>query len=144
MEDARAESLSREITQAGIDAYAEVARDFNPIHVDPEYAAGTPFGGTIAHGFYIFSFGSVLLRKLFGKRWVEGGAIEVKFRRAVRPGDTITVTARPQGRVSRDGGLVLALSLVWQNQDGDTVIEGTAYVPEASEERPLREAGGCG
>lgn len=133
-EEACGESLRREVTQAGIDAYAEVAGDFNPIHVDPAYAAGTPFGGTIAHGFYIFGFGSVLLRQLFGKRWVEGGAIEVKFRRAARPGDTITVTARAEGRVVRDGGPCVAVAVVWENQEGDTVIEGTAYVPEATHE----------
>ncbi|MHB9150329.1 MAG: MaoC family dehydratase [Thermoleophilia bacterium] len=140
MGDAHANSLTRQITQAGIDAYAEVAGDFNPIHVDAEYAQGTPFGGTIAHGFYIFSFGSVLLRQHFGNRWVKGGSIEAKFRRAARPGDMITVTALPQGMISRGGRQCLALTMIWENQNGDTVIEGEAYVPEAPGEQPVEQA----
>ena len=38
------------IDQQRIDDYAAVTEDYNPIHVDAEYAAGTPFGTTIAHG----------------------------------------------------------------------------------------------
>lgn len=38
------------ITQERINSYAEAVRDFNPIHVDPEFAATTPYGRTIAHG----------------------------------------------------------------------------------------------
>ncbi len=36
--------------ESGIRRYAELTGDFNPIHVDPEFAATTPFGGVIAHG----------------------------------------------------------------------------------------------
>jgi acyl dehydratase len=39
------------VDQARIDAFAEVTEDRQFIHVDPEAAARTPFGGTIAHGF---------------------------------------------------------------------------------------------
>ncbi len=44
-----------EVTQAEIDAFAEVTGDHQWIHVDPERARETPFGGTIAHGFYVLS-----------------------------------------------------------------------------------------
>jgi acyl dehydratase len=40
-----------EITQERVDAFAEATGDHQYIHVDPELAAQTPFGGTIAHGF---------------------------------------------------------------------------------------------
>ena len=40
-----------EVTQAQIDEFADVTHDHQFIHVDPERAAATPFGGTIAHGF---------------------------------------------------------------------------------------------
>ena len=43
------------IDQARIDAFAEVTEDRQFIHVDPEAAARTPFGGTIAHGFLTLS-----------------------------------------------------------------------------------------
>jgi acyl dehydratase len=40
-----------EITQAQVDAFADLTGDHNFLHVDPAGAAETPFGGTIAHGF---------------------------------------------------------------------------------------------
>ena len=43
------------IDQAAIDAFADVTQDRQFIHVDPEAAAKTPFGGTIAHGFLTLS-----------------------------------------------------------------------------------------
>src|SRR5213592_4772372 len=46
-----------EVTQERIDAFAEATEDHQWIHVDPERAAETPFGGTIAHGLYTLSLG---------------------------------------------------------------------------------------
>ena len=43
------------IDQAMIDAFAETTLDRQFIHIDPERAAATPFGGTIAHGFLLLS-----------------------------------------------------------------------------------------
>ena len=43
------------VDQARIDAFAEATEDRQFIHVDPEAAAQTPFGGTIAHGFLSLS-----------------------------------------------------------------------------------------
>src|SRR4029450_884910 len=40
-----------ELSQAKVDAFAELTQDQNFVHVDPERASTTPFGGTIAHGF---------------------------------------------------------------------------------------------
>ncbi len=48
------------IDQARIDAFAEVTQDHQFIHVDPERAAETPFGGTIAHGFLTLSLLSAM------------------------------------------------------------------------------------
>ena len=44
-----------EITQERVNAFAEVTEDHQYIHVDPERAAKTPFGGTIAHGYLTLS-----------------------------------------------------------------------------------------
>ncbi len=46
-----------EVTQETIDQFAEVTGDHQWIHVDPERAAQTPFGGTIAHGLFTLSLG---------------------------------------------------------------------------------------
>ena len=44
-----------EITQERIDRFADATNDHQYIHVEPEKAAATPFGGTIAHGFLTLS-----------------------------------------------------------------------------------------
>ena len=49
------------IDQPLVDAFAEVTGDKQFIHVDPEAAAGAPFGGTIAHGFLTLSLLATLL-----------------------------------------------------------------------------------
>jgi len=49
-----------EITQARIDAFADCTEDWQFIHVDPDKARATPFGGTIAHGFLTLSLASAM------------------------------------------------------------------------------------
>jgi acyl dehydratase len=49
-----------EITQGRIDAFADCTEDRQFIHVDPEAARATPFGGTIAHGFLTLSLASAM------------------------------------------------------------------------------------
>ena len=49
-----------EITQAKIDAFADATEDWQFIHVDPEAAKASPFGGTIAHGFLTLSLMSAM------------------------------------------------------------------------------------
>ena len=49
-----------EVSQARIDAFADATEDWQFIHVDPEAARATPFGGTIAHGFLTLSLASAM------------------------------------------------------------------------------------
>lgn len=49
-----------EVRQDQIDAFADVTKDHQFIHVDPDKAADTPFGGTIAHGFLTLSLLSAM------------------------------------------------------------------------------------
>ena len=49
-----------DVTQTRIDAFADCTEDHQFIHVDPEAAKATPFGGTIAHGFLTLSFASAM------------------------------------------------------------------------------------
>lgn len=54
-----------EITQEKINAFADATEDFQWIHVDPERAKDTPFGGTIAHGLFTLSLGPKLSYEIF-------------------------------------------------------------------------------
>ncbi len=65
-----------EVTQESVDEFARVSGDDQWIHVDPERARQTPFGGTIAHGYYTLS-----LHPMFAKQLVsfEGFAFAVNY-----------------------------------------------------------------
>ena len=54
-----------EVTQERIDTFARAIEDFQWIHVDPERAKASPFGGTIAHGFLTLSLLSRLSEMTF-------------------------------------------------------------------------------
>lgn len=45
----------REITQEEVNRFADITGDHNPVHLDPVFAAKTPFGGTIVHGYFTLS-----------------------------------------------------------------------------------------
>lgn len=83
-----------EIDQKSIDAFADVTGDHQFIHVDPEAAARTPFGGTIAHGFLTLSLLSqmaahVMLRPEHIRMAVNYGFEKVRFIAPVRSGKRV-------------------------------------------------------
>ena len=95
------------IDQARIDAFAEVTEDLQFIHVDPEAAARTPFGGTVAHGFLTLSLLSrmaadAMLRPEAVKMGVNYGFDRVRFMAPVRSGKRVrgrfTLTAFEEKR----------------------------------------------
>ncbi len=59
----------KKITQEKINRYAEAGGDGNPLHTDPEFAARTMFGGTIAHGMLVLAYLSEMLTAAFGPAW---------------------------------------------------------------------------
>lgn len=82
------------IDQARIDAFADVTEDHQFIHIDPEAAAKTPFGGTIAHGFLTLSLLSrmaadAMLRPDGIKMGVNYGFEKVRFLAPVRSGKRV-------------------------------------------------------
>jgi len=85
-----------EITQDRINAFADVTEDHQYIHVDPERAAKTPFGTTIAHGFLTLSLIPALGRgrggvqvKLNSKMAVNYGLNRVRFISPVKVGSRV-------------------------------------------------------
>jgi acyl dehydratase len=80
----------QEMTQARVDQFADVTEDHNFIHVDPERAKDTPFGGTIAHGFLSLSLlapvGQQLLRVTDAAMSINYGLDRVRFPAPLRVG----------------------------------------------------------
>ena len=89
-------SLAKTLSQEKIDRYARASGDFNPIHVDPAFAAQTPFGGTIAHGMLLLAYLSEMLTAAFGQAWLSGGRLKVRFKGAARSGETVAIGGHVQ------------------------------------------------
>ncbi|MGW9331725.1 MaoC family dehydratase [Bosea sp. NPDC055594] len=104
-------SLVRTVDQATIDRYAQASGDFNPIHVDPVYAAKSPFGRTIAHGLMTLAYVADMLNRWSGGRFDEAGEIEVTFVGPVFVGDTVEISGAAEEHVERDGQECLRIKL---------------------------------
>jgi acyl dehydratase len=90
-----------EITQERVDAFADATGDHQYIHVDPERAKQTFFGGTIAHGFltlslipYLGSLSRGIKVDLGGRMAVNYGLNRVRFPAPVRVGRRIRMRTR--------------------------------------------------
>ncbi|CAH1690986.1 Acyl dehydratase [Hyphomicrobiales bacterium] len=101
-------------------AYAEVTKDFNPIHVDEEYAKGTSFGTRIAHGTLSLN----LLWEAIEATITDLDCVEIRvtFRKPVTIGDVVTA-----GGYRQDDGDGTYQVFV-RNQHGDEVICGVAQI----------------
>jgi 3-hydroxybutyryl-CoA dehydratase len=119
-------SVSKTITEADIINFAGTIGDFNPIHLNSEYAKTTMFGERIAHGMLTASFISTLVGTCLPGINALYLSQEVKFVKPVRIGDTIT--AHGEVIEKMDAKQRLTLKTVITNQYNDIVIDGKAVV----------------
>ena len=120
--------LKKEIIQENINLYAKASKDFNPIHIDEEFAKGTPLGGTIAHGMLILAYVSQMMTANFGHAWINHGKLNVKFKSPARPGDILVIGGSIKKVVPTEGQNSVKCNIFCQNQENEIVISGDALV----------------
>ena len=141
------ESLGRTITEADIVNFAGLSGDFNPIHMDHEFARSTPFRRPICHGLLVQACGSGLGVHSPPMRTVAFLAVrDWQFRGPVFIGDTIKVRTRViekelRGRGKR-GQVVWGRTII--NQEGKVVQEGVTVTLVESRRPPKAGEGGDG
>ncbi|MDG4787523.1 MaoC family dehydratase [Micromonospora sp. WMMD1102] len=85
------------IEQDRVNAFAEATGDHQWIHVDPERAAGGPYGGTVAHGFLTLSLLPVLVQDLYQvegiRMGINYGLNRVRFPAPLLVGEAVRVSA---------------------------------------------------
>ena len=121
-------TVEKHITQEQIGKYAEASGDFNPIHIDPAFAAKTQFGGTIAHGMMVAANISEMMSAAFGHAWADSGKLKIRFRAPVRPGDTVTAFGEVKSVRETDAGNEITCTVGIRRQDGENAIVGDASV----------------
>lgn len=85
-------TVSHLVTDSDVADFANLSGDYNPVHLDDEYASKSRFGKRIAHGL----FGASFFSGLFGTRLPGPGCVyagqNLKFRRPVFIGDVLVAT----------------------------------------------------
>jgi len=127
-EGAKLPQLQKSVIQENINRYAQAACDFNPIHIDEEFAKKTPAGGTIAHGMLALAYVSQMMTNAFGLDWVNGGKLDIRFKAPARPGDILTVSGQVVRIDSSDGQKVARCDVTCFNQKDEVVVLGKAEV----------------
>jgi 3-hydroxybutyryl-CoA dehydratase len=118
--------MTKEVTENDITSMAEITGDFNPIHIDEDFAKKTRFKGCIAHG--VLSNG--LISAVLGMHLPGPGAIylgqTLKYLNPVKAGDTL----RAEVEVSkwRPDKKIIHLETRCLNQHNDIIVEGEAVM----------------
>jgi acyl dehydratase len=122
-------SPRRTVTEADLVRFAGVSGDFNPLHMDEEFARTTPFGRRIAHGTLVLAISQGLRQSTGDFHGTLMALLEIRSWRFLAPvhiGDTVGVTTEigEMRETSRpDRGLVVQRAWV-ANQRGEVVQEG--------------------
>jgi acyl dehydratase len=114
------------ITQDAVDAFAEVTGDHQWIHIDPERAGQTPFGGTIAHGYLTLS--------LLPRMWSESVAFEgfgfalnyglnrLRFPAPVPVGSSVRARTRVDSVDDIPGGVQMTCTVTFEGDSGEKPV----------------------
>ena len=118
----------RTVSEADVSLFAGLAGDFNPLHVDEEFAAQSEFGTRIAHGPLVLAMAIGLMAQ---RNLIDGTALALldlkwEFKGPVKLGDTIRARVTPvEKRPTRKAGRgVLVLRFAVENQRGEIAQTG--------------------
>jgi 3-oxoacyl-[acyl-carrier protein] reductase len=129
--------FSKQITVEDIHAFAALSGDFNPLHLNAEFASKTSFGKPVAHGVLLASYVS----RMVGMQLPGAGALWMRqsfqWPAPVFAGDTVDITMRVTHRSVGSNTITLEVTAV--NQDGKTVLsgEGAVLLMEQQQARPV-------
>jgi acyl dehydratase len=119
-------STSKQITDAVVRAFAEISGDFNPIHLDDEFAAKTQFGKRIAHGMISGALISAVLGNEFREKKIVYLSQTMKFIAPVFIDDTVTATATVIN--IREDKPIVTIESICTNQNGEKVVVGEGKI----------------
>jgi 3-hydroxybutyryl-CoA dehydratase len=117
---------AKTVTETDIALFAAISGDFNPLHMDAEYAKGTPFGARVAHGPLTLALAAGMLGMELPGVGTVAVSNHIDYRAPVYIGDTVTTSGEVVDRDPDRNRVKIALT--WTKQDGTLVAEGWAIV----------------
>jgi len=121
-------TVEKTFSQDDVNRYADAAGDHNPIHVDPNFAAGSQFGGRIAHGMMIAASISEMMAQAFGQDWHKSGRMKIRFRAPVFPGETVRASGTVRSVRQIEDATEVAVSVQVMKANDEAAITGDARV----------------
>jgi 3-oxoacyl-[acyl-carrier protein] reductase len=129
--------ISKKILEEDLDAFAKLSGDYNPLHMDTEFAQRTSFQRRVAHGMLAASYVSTLV----GTRLPGPGALwaqqNFRWRAPVFIGDELEITLRVTHK--SEGARTLTIKISAVNQNGQVVMEGDGTVMVLEERKTTRD-----
>jgi 3-hydroxybutyryl-CoA dehydratase len=121
------QSLTRNfrVGDADIIDFAKVSQDHNPVHTDEDYAQSTVFKGRIAHGMLLGAFISATIAGGLPGRGSIYVSQTLNFKRAVRPGDEVSITLTITAIDLKSGNVTLLTVAKVRNK---VMLDGVAVV----------------
>ncbi|MDR3592149.1 MAG: MaoC family dehydratase [Negativicutes bacterium] len=117
-------SMSKTVSEYDVYTFAGVTGDFNPVHINTEFAKQTMFKERIAHGMLSAGFISAVLgTTLPGANTIYMGQ-ELSFKAPVKIGDTVTATVEIIELIEAKNRVICRTTVT--NQDGVLVVDGKA------------------
>jgi len=113
-------TVTRSFSQDDVLSFADITRDYNPVHFDKRFAAQKKFNGRICHGLLVGS----LLTEIGGQIGWLASRMDFHFKRPVYFDDTITCSFTIS-EIGQNGKA--KATAVYHNQAGDTVLEADLY-----------------
>jgi 3-hydroxybutyryl-CoA dehydratase len=117
--------FGKTVTEADVFAFAGITGDFNPIHVNVEFARTSMFGKRVAHGMLTASLVDQTLTNIGGLGTIHLSET-VKFMAPVFIGDTVNVVSEVAGKDPAKNRMTVRSVIT--NQEGKTVLEGEALI----------------
>ncbi|MDO8342257.1 MAG: MaoC/PaaZ C-terminal domain-containing protein [Cellvibrio sp.] len=128
-------TYSKTLTERDVILFAACSGDVNPVHLDKEYAATTPFGEPIGHGMWT----GALVSAAIATRLPGPGSVyrsqSLSFKHPVKIGDAVTVTLTVSE--IRERVKLVTLDCEAHNQDGKLIAKGVAEVIAPAEKQHL-------
>ncbi|HIA16340.1 MAG TPA: MaoC family dehydratase [Dehalococcoidia bacterium] len=121
-------TVEKTFSQDDVNRYADAAGDHNPIHVDPNFAAGSQFGRRIAHGMMIAASISEMMAQAFGQDWHKSGRMKIRFRAPVFPGETVRASGTVRSVRQIEDATEVAVSVQVTKANDEVAITGDARV----------------
>ena len=106
--------ISKLITMKQILMYADASGDYNPIHIDEEFASKSIFKSRIAHGMLTISIIMEYLYKIYSKKIIQNTLFEARLKNPVYPEESIQISLEEKSKEK--------INIICKKENGDEVV----------------------